>query len=641
MKSHTHKIVFFALVYVVLILLFSYFDYTNTRSELMKTIDERLKMAVYSTRMLLGENFHDNLTGADSIDISQDRDIAQKLHQYARQVGLAYVYSLKEFNGEIRFVVSSATDDEVINNNYQRNYYASYDEMDSKVVDVFREKQAQFVQYTDRWGDFRSLFMPFQTKHQQTYVIGADISLSQVHAVIKRSVAYTIMMGCFIGLLLVPLLLSFLRSVNREWSARYRALFIDSLTGLSNRSQLIFDLESAQHPHLAFIDINKFRDISNTYGPAIGDSILKQFACRLDSFEHNILKSHNVYRVNGDVFAILEDQEVAHEHIQKATQQLIKYLVNHSYWVDSRTQLQLNVTIGGVHEKEDAMILADMALDEAKHRQLNAFVFAGGMKSLPQVYQKNLRIKTQLLLALKEGRLVPFFQPIVKASNFKVVKYECLARIIGHDNAVQVPPDVFLPVAKRARIYPQITRTMIKKSFAMAKSTQKLMSINLNVSDMLSQSTAHFILKSLRHFHVGQWIQFEILETEAISNQKRLIKFIKNVQKMGVKVGVDDFGRSYSNFDRIIALPIDFVKLDRSIIEFIVDDKAAQKLIRNIVKMAHKNGIEVTAEYCHNQAVTDMAVSLGVDYLQGFYLGKPAMTIDIDQGLPIVNQAVS
>jgi len=623
MRQQTRNIIVVTCIYVLIIALYGYFTYQNTRSELVASVDQRLLTAVHATHHILGEGFHDDLTEPDSIGQQRDYELSEELDHFAQDIGVTYVYSLKQFGDEIRFVMSSASEEELAKEPYEMVYYSEYPEMDPALQAVFANGGTQYAEYEDRWGAFRSAFVAFDDANNQRYVIAADVSLSVVKAVMIRSLAYSLMLSSFIGFLLIPLVLFFLRSSRREWQARYEAFFCDALTGLPNRNQLIKDLEDAERAHLALYDINKFRDITNTYGPPVGDEILKQFACRLNNFIPSGIDGYKTYRLNGDVFATFTDQHVHNEKINEATMDLIHHLTDHDYIVDNQEHVRLGVTVGGVHQHEDALMLATMALDEANRRNIQTFVYNGDKQFLPRIYRKNLELRKKLESALAEDRLVPFFQPIVEPHTFKPLKFECLARIVDDQGKVILTPDVFLPVARRVRLYPEITQRILTKALVVARQHNVVISINLSISDILNRPTALFILEVLKHSPVTHLIQFEILETEAITDRRKVLDFVKQVKKLGAHIGVDDFGRSYSNFDRVVFLPVDFIKIDQSIIAYIEHNKEAQKITKHIVSMAHKYKIEVTAEYCHNEATTEMACKLGVDHLQGFYIGKP------------------
>ena len=117
------------------------------------------------------------------------------------------------------------------------------------------------------------------------------------------------------------------------------------------------------------------------------------------------------------------------------------------------------------------------------------------------------------------------------------------------------------------------------------------------------------------------------MENEPITNRRAVVEFIQKAQQLGVRFGIDDLGRSHSNIDRLMSLPLDFIKIDGCIITLIAEDVSTQKVVSELVAIARKHELKVTAEYCHDEATTLMAEKLGIDYLQGFYLGKPSRAI--------------
>ena len=624
MRVHVKNILIIIGLYTLAIVLYCYFHYKDIHNQSIGGIDKKLLTAIHATRAIIGQDFHDLVFEQSTISPEQDFEMGMKLYEFAKDVGVEYVYSLKRFDGEVVFVVSGATADEISTGNYEPAYLTRYPEMDDAVERAFTNHNVETAEYSDRWGTFRSMYVPFNTQSGDVYVIAADVSIEEVKSAVFRSVFHTFLAASILGLLLIPLMVLLIKSMRREWNIKYQSMFNDELTGLPNRNQLLKDLDESENIHLALIDIKGFSDVTNTYGPAIGDHILKQFACRLNDFHHHKVENYQAYRVAGDLFATMVNQPLSKEDVQIRSEFLINHLTQHDYQINNNDYTRLALTLGGVNQNEDAFMLADMALHEAKRREVESFVYDSRSTSLPEVYKNNAHLKQQLQLALDEDRLVPFFQPIINAKNNQIAKYECLARIIDEDGEVIITPDVFLPVARQTRLYAEITHRMVAKSIAAVKKGNFIISINLSISDIMNGATRYYLLNAVKESAAADRIQFEILETEAIQDKTKVLTFIRKLQKLGARVGIDDLGRSYSNFDRLTFLPVDFIKIDGSIITSIGNDKDAQTVTKNIVDLAHRQNIKVTAEYCFNEATTKMAVALGVDYLQGFYCGKPS-----------------
>lgn len=614
-------------LYVVAIGAFGYLQYQDKQAELLAEIDQKLLAAAQATRAIIGPDFHDQAVGPDTISQSQDYQLAIKLYQFAQSIDVAYVYSLKQFDDKVLFVVSSASDQELQLETYEPAYYTSYPEMDDAVLEAMSSGTAQTAEYHDRWGHFRSVFLPFKTQDGTPYVIGADVSLEDIHAVALKSMAYSVLMTALLVLLLWPLFWLLFKGSKKALEAKYQAMFADELTGLPNRNQLLKDLQQASHSHLALIDIRRFNDIINTYGPAIGDHVLKQFACRLDNFTDPRLYKLKAYRLDGDVFALVENHAMTADDVMACAKRLVNHLIDKPYQVSSNDQIKLRVTIGGVNQNEDAYVLANMALDEAKSRNLPTYVYDSKSHDLPATYQRNIQLQKELQLALDENRLVPFFQPIFSANQREIVRYECLARVVDSQGEVVIEPELFLPVARRMGLYAEITRRMIKQALVVARREAVDLTINISIADIMNAETKHFIWQALKNSRLGNRFQFEILENEPITNRQKVVDFIKRTQQLGAEFGIDDLGKSHSNIDRLMSLPLNFIKIDGSIITLIAEDIHTQKVVSELVAIARKNHLKVTAEYCHDEATTLMAEKLGIDYLQGFFLGKPSRAI--------------
>ncbi|MCP4118802.1 MAG: EAL domain-containing protein [Desulfobacteraceae bacterium] len=225
--------------------------------------------------------------------------------------------------------------------------------------------------------------------------------------------------------------------------------------------------------------------------------------------------------------------------------------------------------------------------------------------------------------ALDTSSVVPFYQPIIDNSNGAVVKYECLVRIIEEDGTVIAPMD-FLPIAKQVKLYPDITREVLKHAFADHGKLKTPFSINLSVDDIENEEITAFIYQLLREQpQIGSELTFELLESEQVENYELVNEFIRAVKKFKVKIAIDDFGTGFSNIDHLTRIKIDYLKIDGSLIRNLPDNGKNRIAVDAIVSFAEKMGVETIAEFVHSQGVHLAVKDAGVDYSQGFFLGKP------------------
>ena len=269
-----------------------------------------------------------------------------------------------------------------------------------------------------------------------------------------------------------------------------------------------------------------------------------------------------------------------------------------------------------------AMINADMALRRAKAVRKKYVIYDESM-DIPKEFEQNIRWTQKLKYAIKEDRIIPFFQPILNNHNGRIEKYECLVRMRDLDGKI-IPPYYFLAVAKKARLYRYITTIMIDKSFQFFEKTGYEFSINLSLEDILDDKTSNYILSRVRQNRkLAKQVVFELLETENMQNYDQVKTFVGLLKDAGCKIAIDDFGTGYSNFSNLIQLRVDYIKIDSSLIRSLDEDKSSQIIIKTIASFARELGLETISECVHNKSVYEKSIELGIDYSQGYYFGEP------------------
>lgn len=184
-------------------------------------------------------------------------------------------------------------------------------------------------------------------------------------------------------------------------------------------------------------------------------------------------------------------------------------------------------------------------------------------------------------------------------------------------------PFFFLEVSKKAKLYQSITKTVIAKSFKKFENSKHAVSINITTEDILSLGVRDFIIQKLSESAGKVKVIFEIVESDGIENYEEVSKFIADAKKYGAEIAIDDFGTGYSNFEHILRLKVDYIKIDGSLIKNLHIDKHSAVIVETIVSFAKKLGIKTVAEFVHSKDVIDKVASMGIDYSQGFYLSEP------------------
>lgn len=396
------------------------------------------------------------------------------------------------------------------------------------------------------------------------------------------------------------------------------ALITDFLTGFENRFKLNDDIYTLQNLSVAIFNIDGFRELNDFYGHVFGDKIIISVA---NIIKELISKDNNLrfYRLQGDEFAILSSNKERNFFIDTVSI-ILDHIKSRNIEIDEeRVFVRFSCGIS-FEDKEHLLATADMALKVAK-KSSNDFLVYSQQISLNHTYESNIKCARKLSYALKNGHLITYFQPIVNNQNLVNVKYECLIRMI-HNGEI-IPPSHFLEIAKQTRQYFDITKTVINQAFDMFKDKDKEFSINLSIMDILENQMLEYILNMLKKYGIGQKVVFEILESESIENFDGVINFINQVKKYGCKIAIDDFGTGYSNFEYLIKLKADYLKIDGSLIKNIDTDYNAFLVVSTIVEFTKKLGMQTIAEFVENEEIFKIVKDLGIDYSQGYYFSAP------------------
>ena len=242
---------------------------------------------------------------------------------------------------------------------------------------------------------------------------------------------------------------------------------------------------------------------------------------------------------------------------------------------------------------------------------------------LQQSFENNVKWIKQLKLGFKENLFQAYFQPIVDTKTKEVHKYEALIRYVTKEGT-EFGPYSFLNIAKKTKLYPNIIKIILQDSFKLIKNKNKRVSVNVSFDDIANNETTAFIYETLeQNKDFTQFLEFEILESEEISDFNEVSKFISNIKKFGCIIGVDDFGAGYSNFNLLTLLDIDFVKIDGSLIEKINSSKDLEIIVNTIANFSKEFHVKTVAEYVSNEEIYNKIKELNVDFCQGYYFDKP------------------
>jgi diguanylate cyclase (GGDEF)-like protein len=410
-----------------------------------------------------------------------------------------------------------------------------------------------------------------------------------------------------------------------------RQFYTDNLTGLANRRQVMEDINACEYPALAIINIDAFNQVNDFYGNSIGDQILVEIAHKIEALLPN--PYFKLYRLGGDEYAILDTKSDDIEEFEVLIHNLARVL-SERFYINIDQEISLSVTIGAAYNRENLVIHADMALKSAKIRNKSHLFYDDDMLIVSE-YEKNLRWTKTLKQAIVADRVFPYYQPIFNNKTGRIEHYECLVRLEDSSGNV-ISPHYFLDVAKRSRLYPNITKAVIRKAFNMfAQHKSYRFSINLTIDDILNKDIISYVKHLLKKSPVAHNCVFELVEHDGTEHYEEVSSFINEVKALGAKIAIDDFGTGYSNFDNIMKLNVDYIKIDAMMIKNIDHEKNSEIVTETIVDFANKLGIITVAEYVHSKDVHDKVKDIGVDFSQGYLFGEPSDELTIEPNIEV------
>lgn len=392
----------------------------------------------------------------------------------------------------------------------------------------------------------------------------------------------------------------------------------DTLTQAFNRTRLNKDiLVVAPQEAVLMVNIDGFKEINEIFGADLGDIILKEIAYKLKhSFIHG-----RVYRLNGDVFVVIFTPS-AEQTLEDLLLSLHHHLVNDRLPQFDDHDVEFNVTIVATLEREKILSRLEMTMLTAKSKRLNVLCYRE-VFDYAQMYRSNLHITHEIRTAIEQDRVRPVFQAIRDLTSGDITHYECLIRIEEPDGHMM--PSTFLTIAQKSKLYPELMKVMLRKSFEAFADSKLNFSINLSYEDIISEDVQRTIMGLLNEDNASRVI-FEILESEGIENYPEVSRFITEVKSRGCKIAIDDFGTGYSNFEHVLKLHVDYIKLDGSLIQGLLHNEDAIYIVESIVYFAKRVGIKVIAEFVSEPALVDKVKALNIDYAQGYAIAYPETT---------------
>lgn len=398
-------------------------------------------------------------------------------------------------------------------------------------------------------------------------------------------------------------------------------LYIDKLTNLPNRNRLKKDLETNNLDLMALLDIDEFSTINDLFGEKNGDVILSELA---KSIRNHFDSEHfSIYRMEADKFAIVaKDNDKDVNEFYDLCKSFADKIEKNSLFINE-DEIDINITIGiAKGDGSRAFKYSQRVINYARSKLQRIMIYKESF-NIQKSFEDNIKWVKQVKVGFRENLFQGYFQAIVDTETKEIFKYEALIRYVTKDGQ-EIAPANFLDVAKRTKLYPNIIKIIINDSFELIKNKNKRVSVNISFDDIANKETTAFVYDILeKNKEYTHMLEFEILESEEISDFDEVTEFISNVRKFNCSVGVDDFGAGYSNFNLLTLLDIDFVKIDGSLIENINTSKDLEIIVSTIANFSKEFGVKTVAEFVSNEDIYNKIKELKIDYCQGYYFDRP------------------
>ncbi|WP_018955044.1 putative bifunctional diguanylate cyclase/phosphodiesterase [Thioalkalivibrio sulfidiphilus] len=418
----------------------------------------------------------------------------------------------------------------------------------------------------------------------------------------------------------------------REAELEYRALH-DSLTTLPNRTLLLerieHDMRLAHRQGgqlgLLMIDLDRFKEVNDTLGHQVGDALLVEVGNRLQTA---LRETDTVARLGGDEFAVLLPGAGREDVIQAAgkLQDVFKHPVQLN-GMEIYVAASIGAAIYPDHGTQPQTLMqhADVAMYMAKRGQRGVALYD---PAEDQYTIARLALMTDLRQAVEQGELTLHYQPVLSLATGELVSAEALLRW-SHPEHGQVAPELVIELAEQTGLIGPLTYGVIDKALTQAARWRQQgltlnISINLSMHNLHDADLTRRVNEALQQHGIpGECLTLEVTETAMMANPRRAQTALRELDNLGIRLAVDDFGTGFSSLSYLKSLPVDVLKIDKSFVMGLDRDKSDQAIVQATLSLGHSLGLEVVAEGVETRHTWSFLRDHGCDAAQGYHMSKP------------------
>ncbi len=409
----------------------------------------------------------------------------------------------------------------------------------------------------------------------------------------------------------------------------------DDLTGLANRRRLeqSLDLSLTQVRNfmstsaLFYIDLDSFKVLNDAEGHEAGDNLLVQVANTLRRY---FRVNDTLVRIGSDEFAVLvdnTDEPTVHKQAEGLKNLFDGYSFEHHghhYHLSASVGVKI-IRHGEITTVGEILSHANQACFTAKKRGRNRVHFYNPEDREMHTLRHSVEWAPRIRAALKEGHFLLEFQPIFALDSAAVTHYECLLRMRGEGGVLYYPKE-FIPVAEAMGLIHQIDFWVVDHALDLLRGMPEhiAFAINLSGNVFLDEKLYPLVQNKLRQTGIDpERVVFEITETSAISNFDLTKRMVTSLRSLGCRFALDDFGAGFNSYSYLKHFPVDILKIDGGFITDLDNDPVDQLLVKSMIDIAHSLGKKTVAEFVERESTLELLRGYGVDFVQGYLVGKP------------------
>lgn len=598
-------------------ILYVSFSIILMRKQLLDNIDLQLLNAAENIKYYVGENYVTKDIDKNTYSKKQVIEKSVFLDDIAKKSKIDYLYILVKKENDIYYGLMSDTLEE-LENHPSAYYWISLKNAKDDSYDftrkAFDKDEPVFLNSSDIWDRYRSVYLPQISADGTPYIAGADITTSHLRRELLSWTIFGSLRTLLFLLLSLPLIVAFIKLKKENLITKKKIINLnelDHLTKTLNRNtgmKILKEIIEKEDPEdsplsICLVDIQNLAYINNKMGIAAGDDFIKITANILAS---NFRKTDTLIRFESDKFMII---------LTGCKSECRALLIKN---------LQNKLAHFNTSNKKNYYLKLHILFCEYKKESTHEFI----EKSLQHL---NLHKKKQntsdtllqgeILDGLSRGEFKTFFQPKV-FSKEKRIEFEALIRWFHPENGM-IPPDKFIPISEKSFVIHSLTKKVLEDAVNFSQKINSKVSVNISPVVFQNPNFSKEITEVLKTREIAERIILEITEGVALNNFQVAVKKMKELNKIGVDFSIDDFGIGYSSLSYLEKLPISELKIDKSFVRNIHKDKINPLIINFVVELGKISGFKVIAEGVETEDHINTLVSLGCHNFQGYYFDKP------------------